>query len=168
MHACVESVLVSLLPLAILTKSDPFNGTMNTFWEAGALAYTAIIIIVNLKVLFIQHRWYPLSVFFIFLSISSWFLLAYMINIVIWIDFEFYMLWNKLLINPSFWLGLLLIVFIIFGKDLYMSALARYFHPTNAETLQSVRCIYVIYFLYSYSYTNICCMFIFVEGSIVI
>lgn len=137
-HAVVESVLVALLPLAMLPKSDPFNGILNTFWEAGALAYTAIIIIVNFKMIFIQHRWYPFSVLMIVLSILSWFLLAYLINIVIWIDFEFYMLWNNLLGNPTFWLGLLLIVFIIFGKDLYMSALGRYFHPSNAQTLQSV------------------------------
>ena len=46
----VESVPMAIFPLYVLKKSDPFYGTLNTFWEAGTLCLTAIVIIVNLKV----------------------------------------------------------------------------------------------------------------------
>lgn len=48
--AMLESTILSVLPLYTLSNSDPFHGTMETFFEAGTTCLTAIVIIVNFKV----------------------------------------------------------------------------------------------------------------------
>jgi hypothetical protein len=50
MHAIAEAVICALLPLGLLQNSQPGFGTFNTFWESGALCFTAVVIIANLKV----------------------------------------------------------------------------------------------------------------------
>jgi hypothetical protein len=47
-------------------------------------------------------------------------------------------IWRKLLGEGNFWLGLLIIVFVLIGKDLYLSGLQRNFDPSSAQIVQEV------------------------------
>ena len=46
----LESVVISVVPLYTLQNSQPSYGLLNSFWEAGAVCYTIVIVIVNAKV----------------------------------------------------------------------------------------------------------------------
>jgi hypothetical protein len=47
-------------------------------------------------------------------------------------------IWRKLLHEGNFWLGLFIIVFVLIGKDLYLSGLQRNFDPSSAQIVQEV------------------------------
>jgi hypothetical protein len=107
----LESTILSVLPLYSLSNSDPEFGTMDTFFEAGATCFTAIIVIVNFKVhiivlqciillilmsfsppqmFFIQTRWYWGNYLVIFLSIAFYFVTLFFITAFVDLDFNFY------------------------------------------------------------------------------
>lgn len=48
-------------------------------------------------------------------------------------------LWIRLLKNGSFWLTLLVVVMLVFVKDLAMAAYVRFYHPSPVHILQEVR-----------------------------
>jgi hypothetical protein len=48
--AILESIVCSVLPLYLLTNSDPTFGDFSSFWQAGALCLTVVVIVVNIKV----------------------------------------------------------------------------------------------------------------------
>ncbi len=50
LQAMLESVLLAILPLYFLTNSDPHDGVFHGFQEAGAVCFTAVIVICNFKV----------------------------------------------------------------------------------------------------------------------
>lgn len=48
--------------------------------------------------------------------------------------------WSRLLSSGTFWMGLLLLIVVINGKDVYMCALGRSFDPKPYHVIQEVRC----------------------------
>jgi hypothetical protein len=50
LQAMFESVLCAILPLYFLTNSDVHDGVFHGFQEAGAVCFTAVIVICNFKV----------------------------------------------------------------------------------------------------------------------
>lgn len=138
LHGLGESILLGILPIALLHNSDPEFGIMSTHWEAGALCLTAVIIVCNVKMCFIQQRWYPLSILVVILSVLSWYGIAALDSVIILIDYDFHGVFGRLLANPAYWLSTLLMVVVVAAKDIYISAAARNFHPTNLHILQAV------------------------------
>ena len=59
--ALVESIWCSVMPLYMLNNSDENSGVEATFWNAGSVCFTCCVIIVNLKLFFIQNRWHWLQ-----------------------------------------------------------------------------------------------------------
>jgi hypothetical protein len=49
-HGVAESLLCAFIPPLFLENSDPKSGIFNTFWESGAMTFTVVVVIVNLKV----------------------------------------------------------------------------------------------------------------------
>jgi len=157
LHGLGESILMGIMPVALLTNSDPEFGLFATHWEAGALCLTAIIIICNVKMCFIQQRWYPLSILIVVLSVASWFGVAALDNVILVVDFDFHGVFSKLMGNPTYWLSLVLMVTMVTAKDIYLSAAARNFNPTNLHVLQAVRFGRYCCFLFSV-YCLLTCM----------
>ena len=56
-NAVVESVLFSVLPLYTLMDSTGSTGASETFLLAGTTCITAVVVVVNFKMFFIQARW---------------------------------------------------------------------------------------------------------------
>lgn len=56
LQALFEAVLVVYLPIAIMHNADPQSGTYETYWQAGCLTFTAVIIVANEKVLRKKER----------------------------------------------------------------------------------------------------------------
>jgi hypothetical protein len=46
--------------------------------------------------------------------------------------------WSRLLHSGTFWMGLLLLIAVISGKDVYMCALGRSFDPKPFQVIQEV------------------------------
>jgi hypothetical protein len=48
-HAIIESLICAFVPSLFLTNASPTTGTYDTFWQGGAMAFTIVVIVVNLK-----------------------------------------------------------------------------------------------------------------------
>jgi phospholipid-transporting ATPase len=135
--AIFESIIISVIPLYTLHNSDS-NGQMNTFWECGATTFTICIIVINMKILFMQNRQHYFHYFVLAMSIILWFASAFLINSVLFFDYDWYMMWNRLVQNPSFWLTILMMTTGILGKDLYLAGLERNFNFKPHHILQEM------------------------------
>lgn len=131
--------------MLFLENSNPKHGTYDTFWESGAMTLTTVIIVVNCKMYFFQKRWQMAHILVILASVLSWWAIAYICTSVTLIDYEWYHIWNRLMYNGSFWLGMLLLVCGIIGKDILVEGLSREIAPTQEQIVQEVlvRCIMV-------------------------
>jgi len=78
------------------------------------------------------------NVVFIVASVASWFGIAYLVTNVELVDYEWYQIWGRLMYNGNFWLGSLIIVFVVIGKDLYLCGLQRNFDPNSPQIIQEI------------------------------
>jgi hypothetical protein len=130
-HGILESCLCSVVPLYVLDASDPDDGTLGSFWECGALCLTVTVIIVNLKMIFIQsrQRWEHYVV--IFLSIGSWFAFSSMVDLLtefpVYNDMNYLGTWSNIIRTGAFWIALLFLIFLILSKDICFSGYQRCF-----------------------------------------
>jgi len=132
--AIEESVLVSVLPLYFLSNARHGGGL--TFWDAGATCYTMVVIIVNMKMFVIQTEWHWFHFAITFLSILSWWGIAYVINRSIFIDFDWHGIWFHLMKSGTFWLCILNIMTMVLLQDLFINGYIRAFHPSAVAILQ--------------------------------
>ena len=51
LQAMFEAVLVVYIPIVAMGNSDPQSGAYETYWQAGCLTFTAVVIIANEKVI---------------------------------------------------------------------------------------------------------------------
>ena len=49
-QAILESLIAAFTPALYLRNASTINGNYNTFWESGAMTFTIVVIVVNLKV----------------------------------------------------------------------------------------------------------------------
>lgn len=103
-HAIIESLICAYTPSLYLRNASPETGTYDTFWQSGAMTFTIVVIVVNMKVLgdqktsnnfpfqmmFVQTQWMPIHFFVITVSIASWFAIAYIITSVDVLDYEWH------------------------------------------------------------------------------
>jgi hypothetical protein len=105
-QAILESLIAAFTPSLYLRNASPINGTYNTFWESGAMTFTIVVIVVNMKVwspsllspyptprhqmMFVQTQWMPIHFIVIFCSIASWFGIAFVISAVDVLDYDWY------------------------------------------------------------------------------
>jgi magnesium-transporting ATPase (P-type) len=134
--AFIESTIVSVLPLYILDQSDKF-GVETSFWDAGTMTYTAVVIICNMKLLFIQTRWHWGNLVLIIGSMLLWLATSLLYSgLLIPLFYQVYGAMQELLSNPSYWGGWIIICTIILGKDVYFCALDRMFNYHNYHIIQ--------------------------------
>lgn len=73
------------------------------------------------------------------LSIGLWFATAFFINSFTLLDFDWYEIFNRLVMNGTFWMTLLLLVVAVYAKDLYLYGLERDMNFQPYHILQEVR-----------------------------
>lgn len=134
--AMAESVVLLVIPLYAVENADPQDGVINTFWEYGAITFTAILFVVNFKMFLIQNQWTWVHFVILILSVLSWFGVAAIVNANLWIDFEWYDVFNQMANNPNAWLCIFLIIVIINGKDLYVKGVTRNYFPQAHHIIQ--------------------------------
>lgn len=139
-----ESIWCSVLPLYLLYHSDTGLGVESSFWNAGSLCFTAVVIICNAKLFFIQNRWHWVMVGIVFLSVLVWWLTAllfagsktFMKNMTSF--WEYYDTFYILNADPSFWAALFLISLSVIAKDIFVCSLDRIYNFKNYHIIQEI------------------------------
>ena len=106
--AILESCVITVTSIYFLHGySSPRWGFQESFWSSGALGYTAVVIIANMKIFVMQNQYSLVHLFFLALSVGAWFAFAYGINLSMTLSqFDWYYVFNHALSSNRFWLGL--------------------------------------------------------------
>jgi len=126
--AIYESLILAVVPMYILQGFDSIDGNLSCFWQAGVLSMSAIVICVNTKMLFIQNKFHWTHFALLFGGILSWFISIFIISDTISIDFNMYKIFMSLILAPYFWFGLILLLTLTVGRDIYSCAVERHFN----------------------------------------
>lgn len=137
-NAMIESVFCSILPVYLLQNYDYRSGVFASHMELGALVFSVVIIVVNMKMFAIQRNWYVSSLVTILISLALWILIALGVSSVWQVDYNFYKVWNRLLKSGVFWLSIFLLVIAVAVKDLFLASISRVFHYQNFHILQEM------------------------------
>jgi len=133
-----ESVIASVVPLYLLQDSEPNTGVLTAFWQAGAACFTVVIIIVSMKMFFIQNRWNNLNFFILFLSVAFYFSMGFFFSSFKVLEYDWYYVFFDLCKSPNFWLTIILICTAITLKDIYFSGIMRTFNYKPYMVLQEI------------------------------
>lgn len=91
-------------------------------------------------------------------SHGMWMLVATIISIAIEIDYEWHGLWPRIMVNGSFWMGLLLLWVIIIIKDFYLLILKYYGFPSDVQILREVYMRRISnFFVSKFHFSLLCC-----------
>eukprot|EP00605_Chrysophyceae_sp_TOSAG23-4_P001025 GSChrysophyteH1.ASY1.ANO1.1126.1 assembled CDS len=118
--AVLESVIVSVIPLYVLQSTGP-DGSAYSFWAAGTMCYTCVVVVCNIKLLFVQN-----------LTSIAYSSLPKLGSIL----YTYTGVATQLLGNGAYWGGWILICTLIIGKDIYFCALERTFNYNNYHIIQ--------------------------------
>lgn len=150
-----EAIICTYLPILALNNSDPQNGMYETFWQGGGLTFTAVVIFTNVKVGFLLNQVHIGLVFAFAYSFGMWIMVAFVLATLILLDFEWFGVFQRLLLNGSFWMGLLFLVALHVVKDLYLAIIRFYGYPTNSQILREVsKRIFYLFSILSAVLTN--------------
>mmetsp|Transcript_4738 Transcript_4738/g.4784 ORF Transcript_4738/g.4784 Transcript_4738/m.4784 type:complete len:244 (-) Transcript_4738:250-981(-) len=133
-NAIVDAVLLTFLPFYQLTYFSK-HGVDESLWHTGALIFTAVVILANIKAGFLVCQWTFIPTLIIFLSIGSWFLIAIIVSNAPLIDYNWYFLWQEVLSSTTFWLSLICVIGAILVKDLYLILLKIEFNPSKIQII---------------------------------
>jgi len=141
-EAFIESLLCCILPIYFMGNYDYRTGVLSSYIETGAVTFTSIIIIINLKMIRLQTEWYSVSILIVLLSIGAWIACAYGVtdsDEYRLLDYDFYNIWERLLQSGMYWLNVLLLVVLISMKDVAIGALHRFVYFDSRLLLQEMR-----------------------------
>ena len=134
--ALCESVVLAFLSLFFMMNS---NSTEDTHWSAGALCFTAVVFVVSSKIFFIQSRYYWANFLIIFLSLLFMYIVGFIIQSSQYLDANWFpSLFTITLGSDSYWIGLVLLITIVNGKDVYVAALERTFNYKPHHIIQEI------------------------------
>lgn len=78
------------MPVIFFAAFTSYSGVFETFHQAGALTYSAIIILANIKVAMLHNQMRSLNIIIMVLSAASWFAVAYGVSAFVDVDYEWY------------------------------------------------------------------------------
>lgn len=134
LNALFDSVICSYFPIYQLHNFGTI-GVFETFFQAGALTYTAVIFVANARVALLQDQWYSLNILIIVISIAAWFAIGMGVSNVLSVDYNWYKLFDRLINENSFWASLFCVLVIIFIKDLVVNHVRNVFWPSDAQIM---------------------------------
>lgn len=115
LYGFLQSLLVYFLSFNIFNWAiDPLGGRIGDLWMIGTFAYGAIVILSNSRIAYDSHSHYTLTIIFLLLSIGSFFLVFYLMNL--WSEsvlfYEYFEI-NKYPVNDACKLFLFFAMFLI-------------------------------------------------------
>ena len=136
LHGLGESIIVVVLPMYLLTGMETRTGTMSTFWQAGIVSFTGVVIIANIKLLFVQSRWTWHMLALLAIGPVAWLLCILTINMVPAFDYDMYYTFNESVGQPATWLVLIVILTVCIGKDIYGVAIDRHLNYKSHHIIE--------------------------------
>lgn len=127
-NAVFESIVLSITALYCSDGLSTETGALETFWQAGLITFTCIVIIANVKLLFIQTKFHYSHYMVMSLGIFAFFAAVYVISSNYFFDDKYYGMLQHSFSEPYFGLNVLLCVIIVMGKDAYTCAIDRHFN----------------------------------------
>lgn len=115
------------------------NGVFETFWQGGALTYTAVVFVANIRVALMQDQWHSLNVLILLLSVAVWFLVGFAVSSLLAVDFNWFQLFNRLLGENTFWSALFFVVILIFMKDIAIIHIKNTWYPSNVQIMTEIQ-----------------------------
>ncbi|GMI14936.1 hypothetical protein TrLO_g10401 [Triparma laevis f. longispina] len=139
----IESMVISIFPLyALDNTSKPQvqggDGLMPSLWMYGATSFTLVVLVTNFKLLMNQYTFPWFSIVVWLLSVGSWFLSAWGMTSILFIDFDGFKVYVELMKNQSYWLCLLVVCVALGGRDFFYKGYQRAFHPQLHHVLQEM------------------------------
>lgn len=131
----IESCAICMVAVLVL-NTTAVDGSTYGMWEDGALTFTLVIVVVNLKLALYQSRWTILEVWFSFLSIALWFISAFILSSAPDINFNWFDLFPTLLQSNAFWFALLLTPVVTLFKDILIQGYIRNWYPQPEHIIQ--------------------------------
>ena len=135
-HGVGESIIVVVLPMYLLTGMELRTGTMGTFWQAGIMSFTGVVIIANVKLLFFQSRWTWHMLVLLAMGPVAWLLCILTVNMVLAFDYDIYYTFNESVGQPAFGPVLIVILTVCIGKDIYSVAIDRHFNYKSHHIIE--------------------------------
>jgi len=135
-QALFEGLWISLIPIYFLTGGNVTEGIVTSFYDPGSATFCLLVIVVNLKMIWVQGRWSFIHKFVITLSVGLWFLCTYVASLLIQINWDFYGVMAKLMENPNFWLVVLVCIAGVLIRDLTWKFNHRWWSPSLHHLLR--------------------------------
>lgn len=134
-----QTPILCLVPLGFYQQTGDL-GRSPSFWAAGAMSYTALIYVVNMKLFSFQSCWSMWNYAVIIISICGWWLFAATLTLNMDLSqFDWYHVFSMAAFDPSFWLGLWFLVTLFSLYECTLHGFWRSFFWTNDHILQEVR-----------------------------
>jgi len=136
-----QTPILCLVPFGFYEQNGD-HGRSPSFWAAGALSYTALIYVVNMKLFSFQSCWAWGNYAVIVFSICLWWLFAATLTLNMDLSqFDWYHVFSMAAFDGSFWLGLWFLVTLFTLYECTLHGFWRSFFWTNDHILQEVRAV---------------------------
>mmetsp|Transcript_32158 Transcript_32158/g.37083 ORF Transcript_32158/g.37083 Transcript_32158/m.37083 type:complete len:387 (-) Transcript_32158:46-1206(-) len=133
LFGAVQAVVVIYFCFYSLLEASPQaeGGISNGFWTAGQMSLTAVVIIVNIKIVLFSNTFHFLNVFFLVGSVLIYILTFYVLNEVK--TYDLYGDFLRLFRSPNFYFGILICIILTNGLD---NALTKWMSISERLSLQ--------------------------------
>ena len=135
----LQSIFMCLMPFLIY-ETDSNTGSTVSFWSPGALSYTAVIFMVNMKLFSFQSCWAWGNYAILMLSIGGWWLFASTLTLNMDLSqFDWYNIFLMIVRDGAFWTGLLWLLVCSIIYEVAIHGFWRAYYYNNVHILQEIR-----------------------------
>ncbi|CAM9420829.1 unnamed protein product, partial [Ectocarpus sp. 6 AP-2014] len=128
-QAMVEAALITFVPLLLLKGGPADDGTEVSYMVYGGTTFSLVVLLANSKILWLQYRWTWWAAVLVMASVLAWFGTACVLNILHKVDFDFFMVFFHLMVNPTFWAVVTLCFTAVAMRDLSWKFYHRWWQP---------------------------------------
>jgi magnesium-transporting ATPase (P-type) len=136
--ALVESCVITSLSVLFMAGAGSL-GYNETFWTSGTVAYTLVVLIVNLKLFSIQSSLHWMTFLTVLLSIGVWMLFGYVVNMSLTLSFsDWYEIFSHTVSLGTSWLVITLVVGMCIVSIVLVQGTSRMLFYSNSHILQEM------------------------------
>jgi Phospholipid-translocating P-type ATPase C-terminal len=135
LQALAEGVWFTLMPLYFLTGGRGTAGLSSSLLLPGSATFCLVVLAASLKMVWVQCRWSWIHALALLVSCGLWFLCSLAISALLFLNWDFYGVSQKLLVNPNFWLTVLWCAVGVVARDLTWKLYHRWWSPALHHVL---------------------------------
>jgi Phospholipid-translocating P-type ATPase C-terminal len=135
LQALAEGVWFTLVPLYFLTGGTSTAGLSSSLLLPGSATFCLVVLAASLKMVWVQCRWSWIHAAVLVASCGLWFLCSLAISAMLFLNWDFYGVSQRLLVNPNFWLTVLWCAVGVVARDLTWKLHHRWWSPALHHVL---------------------------------